>query len=179
MSDMEQKIIFQGELQLTGWGDSSTTGPWVKFWTHPEDLERFKLLRERKGKTEGTRIACVMVEINEDETIVTQPPAPAPDPERYKPHVGPLGMLAVRWCKEPEFQAWAWAMVEGNFFDPRHRLTEDQAKTFILERAGVVEKYGQQASRKHLDADADCGESFQMNVRGPYMKHLMARGILR
>ena len=79
----EENILFQGELQMAAWGDSSTTGPWVKFWCHPEDLEHFKLLRLRKNNKEaGTRIGAVMVEIGGDEAVVRQgnPPAAANEP---------------------------------------------------------------------------------------------------
>jgi hypothetical protein len=176
----DRRILFQGELQLMRWSESSNTGATVTFWVHPEDLESFKLLRVRAGKQVGQRIGTVMVEIGDDEAIVEQPaptPAPttAPGAVRYqKPSIGAMGMLAVRWCKDLEFQRW----VADQLGDSNERASEADCKQFILMESGVVEKYDP-ASRKHLDADPACGEAFQANVRGPFMRHLAARGVIR
>lgn len=160
----QQNILFQGELQLTAWGDSSTTGAWVKFWVHPEDLEHFKLLRVRKGSKEaGTRIAAVMVEIGDGEAVVRQGNPPAEPPRYQPPHVGALGMLAVRWCRDPNF--WEWA----NSQDFERVTNEAEAKTFILGMSGLTQKHGKEASRKHLDSDPEAGRLFQERVRRPFM----------
>jgi hypothetical protein len=173
----KENILFQGEMQLTAWGDSSTTGAWVKFWIDPEDLEHFKLLRARKGNKEaGTRLAVVMVEIGDDEAVVRQgnpPAASEPEKPRYqKPAIGGMGMLAVRWCKDPEFQAWVAQQTHGGAFDAMDRAPEAECKEFILKKCGVT-------SRKYLDTDPIAHDLFQEDIRGPYMKHLTARGILR
>jgi hypothetical protein len=185
----ERKILFQGEMQLTAWGDSSTTGPWVKFWCHPEDLEQFKLLRARKGNKEaGTRLATVMVEIGDDEAAVTQhggPPTPQPTPEPtpkprvwHPPHIGALGMLAVRYCKSPDFREWVilqapsyWLAEFGKGQD------EEMCKQYILQQCGITSDRFAVPSRKHLDVNADAAALFHERIRIPYLDHLKEQGL--
>jgi hypothetical protein len=180
--------VFQGELQLVRWSESSTNGATVTFWVHPEDLEHFKLLQARKGKVCGTRLGAVMVEIGEDETVVPQEtaqptPAPTPAPRRYHPpSVGALGMLAVRWCRDPVFHEWVsnvandqWMLdMVATELDPA-----DIAKAFILSECGIAQKYGQAASRKYLDTDEQAAAAFQQKIRQPYMQYLNEQGLSR
>jgi hypothetical protein len=154
--------VFQGELQLVRWSESSTNGATVTFWVHPEDLEHFKLLQARKGKVCGTRLGAVMVEIGEDETVVPQEtaqptPAPTPAPRRYHP---------------PNDQ-WMLDMVATEL-DPA-----DIAKAFILSECGIAQKYGQAASRKYLDTDEQAAAAFQQKIRQPYMQYLNEQGLSR
>jgi hypothetical protein len=170
MSDTEHKTLFAGELQLTAWGDSSTTGPWVKFWLHPDDLEQFKLLRQRKGNKEaGTRLGAVMVEINDDETIVTQEPTPKPN--TYSVRIGDLARCAVFWCERPDF--WQWASETSGL----PILDRDDAKDYILSECGVFAKYGKAASRKHLDADAAFSNAFLERILRPFKAYADENGI--
>ncbi len=174
----ENKVLFQGELQLTAWGESSTTGAWVKFWVHPDDLESFKLLRTRVGKVAGQRIGTAMVEIGEDEAVVSHAPAPrptpgpteAPQPRGYRaPHITGLAMLAVRWCQDPEF--WLWASDHyvgpgsaGRFPGYKGRVEgEGAAKDFILEVCGDIK------SRKVLAEDGEPARLFNERIRQPFM----------
>jgi hypothetical protein len=68
MSDVP--TIFNGEMQLMNWGESSANGAWVKFWITPEDLEAFRHLKCKSGKIAGHRVAAVLVEIGDDEQPV-------------------------------------------------------------------------------------------------------------
>lgn len=177
----DRRILFSGEMQLCRWSESSTNGATVTMWVHPDDLDSFKALRARSGKHAGQRLACVLVELGDDEAVVEQPeatPAPTvapgatPSPRRYHPpHIGPLGMLAVRYCKDKQFQRWAadqWGDVNP--------LSEADAKDFILKACGLVAKHGQQASRKHLDIDPEAAALFHENVRLPYLDYLRDQG---
>jgi len=160
------KILFSGELQLTAWGESSTTGAWVKFWIHPEDLEAFKLLRTRVGKVAGQRIGAALVEIADDEAVVSHAPAPSPtpaptqppQPRGYRaPHITGLAMLAVRWCSNPQFLAWLESTkVDGPVYD------SEMAKAFILQTCGIT-------SRKFLAEDGEPARIFNEKIRLPFM----------
>ena len=78
--------------------------------------------------------------------------------------LGDLAWRAVQWCKEPEFRAWLG--VHGDFVN---ELTEDAASEVIKSWCNVE-------SRKELDTNEDAKRLFNQLIRGPYQKHLMARG---
>lgn len=188
MDDAARKILFTGEAQLTAWGESSTTGAWVKMWVHPDDLEAFKLMKLRVGRTAGQRLGVAIVQIGDDEAIVEHrdgqgeaapapapapAPTPAPPPRRnaYTPNIGALGMLAVRWCQDRDF--WRWASQQGiGLVD-----SQDRAKEYVLEVCDVYDRHGQEASRKHLDTDPECAQRFHDMVRIPYRDWLAEQGI--
>lgn len=88
---MNVQPTFQGEVQLAGWSESHNSGCKVTFWlADPSDLEAFRAMTVRKGNTAGQRLACVLVEIGDDE----QPVQAAQEPPK-----GPAG--AERWlCLE-------------------------------------------------------------------------------
>lgn len=171
----EQKIVFQGELQLTRWSESSANGATVTFWVHPEDLESFKVMKARSGKTPGMRLGVVMVAIGDDEQVIEHAPAPsstpAPTPRRVpRPHMGDLGMIAVRWCRDKDF--WRWVAEQVGF-----EAGESVSKEFILQQCGAAERDGSAASRKHLDADPDCAQLFHQRIRIPFHDWLIEQGI--
>lgn len=72
-----------------------------------------------------------------------------------KPKTGPLCLLAVQWCKDPEFQIWADVQ------------DEESAKQFILTTCGVD-------TRKDLDTNSHAAADFDDYIRKPYMVHLKA-----
>lgn len=76
-----------------------------------------------------------------------------------KPKGGALAKLAGMWCNDPEFQNWACSK------------TPEQAAQFIYGACGVE-------SRTELDHDSEAAERFHRSVRGPYQKHLIARGVV-
>lgn len=77
------KPTFQGEVQLVGWSDTHTRGPIIALrLSDSEELEVFKGMTVRKGGVAGQRLACVLVEIGDDEKPVhQQPQAAAADAE--------------------------------------------------------------------------------------------------
>ena len=87
-----------------------------------------------------------------------------------KPKGGALSKLAGMWCNDPEF--WAWAedeTHEGIFW---HVNNAAEAKLFVVEICEIE-------SRAELDHDPIAAEKFHRLIRGPYQKHLIARGIVQ
>ena len=78
--------------------------------------------------------------------------------------LGDLAWRAVQWCKDPEFRAWL--RVHRDF---ANELTEDAASEVIKSWCNV-------GSRKDLDVNAEAAKRFHQLIRGPYQKHLLARG---
>lgn len=150
---MEENLVFRGELQLLAWGESMQQGAWVKFQVHPDDLEAFKLLRARAGKTPGQRLGVAMIMIADDETVVEHKPAESAPGAHSDPVKGPavrlgdMGRTAVIWCGRPDFQRWCEQVSGLPITDA------DDAKEFILDECGVTHDKGVQASRKHLDME--------------------------
>lgn len=171
---MSAKILFQGEMQLARWSESSQNGAMVTFWVHPEDLESFKTLKARAGKSAGQRLAVVMVEIDEGEGMVEENPAatPAPKPAAYpKPIVGKAAMTAVGYCNNKDFWEWATKHYGGRGYNGEV-AGHAAAKAFILDVCGIAAKYGEKASRKHLDTDGEAAMAFEQKIRHPYAQWL-------
>jgi hypothetical protein len=146
--------IFSDEVQLAGWSDSHNSGAKVTFWLKdPEQLAAFRGMTERKGKTAGQRLAMVLVEINDDETLGS------PQPEKEKP--GPLCMLAVQWCKDENFQGW--------LLEPSRRFVsldwEKDARAMLLHKCQIQ-------SRRDLDTNPEAANLFQTLIRTPFMAYL-------
>lgn len=93
----------------------------------------------------------------------------APDPvEAAHRQLGPLALLAVQWCRDPQFQAWAghnWPHT-----DTSAPLTQEQCRMLILD----VCKIG---SRRELDTVPSAADVFQREFRGPYMDHMKEVGV--
>jgi hypothetical protein len=142
---------FQGEIQLAGWSESHNGGCKVTFWLADSDeLEAFRAMTVRKGNTAGQRLACVLVEIGDDEQPVEQP-APRKDTR------GPLCREACDYCAMPEFRRYVSNRLNGDFCD------EQMAKDWILRQCCGI------ASRKELDSDPDAAALFVKCVRVPFM----------
>ena len=86
-----------------------------------------------------------------------------------KPKGGPLAKLAGMWCADREFQSWVQSTTHSGIFWPCSDSTE--AKLFVCEICEVE-------SRSELDHNEHAAELFHQVIRGPYSKHLMARGIV-
>lgn len=146
---------FHGEMLLRRWSESSTQGVQVTLaLADSDDLGKFKGL-------EGKRFMAVLVQLGDDEQPV--PPGPAP-----RERLGDLAWRAVQWCKEPEFIAWINSTTHNGIM--WHVKSEDDARAFVCEICGV-------SSRKELDTDPTARSLFNASIRGPYHKHLMARGL--
>lgn len=81
-----------------------------------------------------------------------------------KPKGGPLAKLAGIWCNDPEF--WKWLET-----DPDNACHSAQGAAHCLYAICGIE------SRVELDNDPAAAERFHRLIRGPYSRHLVARGI--
>lgn len=143
------KPTFQGEVQLAGWSETHTGGCKITLWlSDPSDLDVFRALTVRKGNTAGHRLACVLVEIGDDERPV-EPPA------SEKPKGGPLAKLAGQWCGDPIFWEWLEETVGEKV------ASADDAAILVRHVCDV-------ASRAELDNDAAAADRFHRLVRRPY-----------
>jgi len=82
-----------------------------------------------------------------------------------KPKGGPLAKLAGIWCNDPEF--WKWLET-----DPDNACHSAQGAAHCLYAICGIE------SRVELDNDPAAAERFHRLIRGPYNRHLIARGIV-
>lgn len=167
----EPTPTFAGEVQLRRWSESNTQGVQVTFaLADSSDLEKFRGL-------DGKRFMAVLVQIGDDEQPVdTRNSGDVPKPGKSRNDREPLGDLcwrAVQWGKEAEFQDW----IAGKALDDRVvvgecQISEDAARRLILLYCDIE-------SRKELDTNPEAARKFNQLIRGPYQKHLIARGIVR
>ena len=90
-------------------------------------------------------------------------------PNIEKPKGGALSKLAGMWCHDQEFKNW----INDNDHEGSSWHCEDanDAKFFVCEICGIE-------SRAELDHNDWAAELFHSKIRGPYSKHLIARGIV-
>lgn len=162
----EPTPTFAGEFQLRRWSESNTQGVQVTFaLADSSDLEKFRGL-------DGKRFMAVLVQIGDDEQPVdTRNSGDVPNAGKSHIQREPLGDLcwrAVQWCKTPEF--WDW--VAGQCQCHPAAVEEKQAREYILLKCGID-------TRKELDTNPEAARKFNQFIRGPYQKHLIARGIVR
>lgn len=150
------KPTFQGEVMLLGWSESHNGGAKVTFQlADPSDLEPFKAMTVAKGKTAGQRLACVLVEIGEDEQ-----PVPQQD-QSADLKGGPLAKLAGMWCNEPTFWKWINEQTKWNAYGA------EDAAAYVRGVCGVE-------SRAQLDSDCGAAHAFHSMIREPYRVYLAA-----
>lgn len=77
-----------------GWGESDSSGAWIKFQVMPEDLDRFRGL---KGQCFAMVLAMMDSEPQED-----------PEKEPEKPKGGKHSRDAALVCQQVEFQRFAY-----------------------------------------------------------------------
>jgi hypothetical protein len=137
---------------LAGWSETHNGGAKVTFWlSDPDELAAFKQMTVAKGKTAGQRLACVLVEIGEDES----PKEPEPPKEELKG--GPLAKLAGMWCQSADFQAWCGQESAAG------------ARAFILDTCGID-------SRAELDHNQAAATRFHEDIRIQYADWLKETG---
>jgi hypothetical protein len=151
--------VFEGEMQLMNWGESSANGAWVKFWITPEDLEAFRHLKCKSGRIAGHRVAAVLVEIGDDEKPVQQL-----DPEKAKG--GALAKLAAMLGDDVEF----WKFLT-------HQFSLEEACESPDNAAEVIREVCEIESRSELDWHTDAANRFHSQIRGPWLKWRAQRGL--
>lgn len=165
----EPKPTFAGEVQFRRYSDTSTQGTQIVLaLPDREALQSFIGL-------EGKRFMAVLVQIGDDEQPVdasnSRDIAKVRKSDIAREPLGDLCWRAVQWCKEPEFHWWLASTVCPE--RPHDmRIDEEDAKGYILEWCGID-------SRKELDTNPEAARNFHQHIRGPYQKHLIARGIVK
>lgn len=146
---------FQGETQFLAWGDGPS-GPWVKLLLpESDDLAPFRGMTSAKKGMAGQRLACVLVEIGDDEQPVL--------PEPLKG--GALAKLAGQFCGERTFQDWLATIYTEQVEKYSANTIDDEAIA-----AKVVRELCGVKSRAELDHNAEAARKFQEFIRKPYMK---------
>lgn len=140
------KPAFQGEMMLAGWTQSHNSGTKVSFWINDEDLEAFKHLTARKGKTAGQRFMAVLVQIGDDE----QPVSPGGDAPARRPSTA-LALSAVTICRDPVFQEFVGEAVRWHPTDAAAR--EEQAAEYVRDYCRIE-------SRSELDKSPTAAQLF-------------------
>nr|WP_279091364.1 hypothetical protein [Comamonas thiooxydans] len=169
---------FKGELQFRRYSDTSTQGQQVVFAVADrEALECFI------GK-EGKRFAAMLVELGEDEQPVSANPLipknSCTKPELKREPLGDLCWRAVQWCREPEFAYFIGPVYYREFPGglPGTPVIPTDGPMEVFTKFAVQKLCGVE-SRKELDTNPEAARKFNQLIRGPYQKHLIARGIVR
>jgi hypothetical protein len=84
------------------------------------------------------------------------------NPITGKTPIGPLCMLSVKWCKEPEF--WKWLET-----DPENAAHSEKGAAMCVTTICGVD------SRKDIDINPQAAKIFHRQIRGPYSKYLIAQ----
>lgn len=139
------KIAFQGELMLLQWSESSTRGRTATFLMNEEgESHPFRDFTIKSGKRSGQRFMVVMVQVDDDEQLVTQEKT--------------LSQHAFLLCRDPEFWNWAGARSFDRIVD------EASARAYICTSIGIK-------SRSEIDRDPAAGVAFQKHIQAPYEEH--------
>jgi hypothetical protein len=124
------KPVYKDEVFLLGWSETHNGGAKVTFLLPDSSaLEPFKLMTVAKGKTAGQRLACVLVEIGDDEQPAVEQPAKT---EEKKTRVHSK-WLAMR-LKEAEFRAFLQIHYEVQINN------EAEADQFVKQLLGIQSK---------------------------------------
>ena len=114
--------------------------------------------------TPGTPAAVAALQVGYA-AVQPAPMAVMGNPIAEKPKGGPLSKLAGMWCEEPDFQKW---------INAKYVLGEPIRGASGA--ADVIRKLCLIDSRAELDHDTRAEELFNSLFRGPYSKHLLAKG---
>lgn len=121
------------EVQLTGWGDGHSSGPWVKFRVEPETYEWFKQWNPDGKHQQRFHLVAVPIDDNEE-------PKPAPKKTFHElSRAQQAGIL----CGDQTFRGWLAAKFPQTFGAWKEKTPED-ASEFVRHFCGVE-------SRKDLD----------------------------
>ena len=169
---------YLGEAQLLGWSESHNSGAKLTLaLPEPSDLVPFRTMTVKKGKQAGQIIACLMVEINDNEDCLAAlqrglnsglPMSMRAPKAEEPPAIGPMCRLAAQWCKRADFQDWvyethrdAWDGITDVPLSGIENLDEHAAK--VIRHVCGVE------SRKELDANLEARAKFNREFRLPFM----------
>lgn len=94
-------------------------------------------------------------------------PGPPPPFIEEREQIGPLCMLAVKLCREPDFQVWLQHEFAGLVDEAESRTPEEWAKRVIMEACEI-------GSRRDLDESEPAAEAFHYLIRKPYHAYVEA-----
>lgn len=145
---------YTGEAQFLAWGDGPA-GPWVKILLpDSDDLGPFRGMTAAKKTMAGQLLAVKIVEVDPD---AKQPPEPVEAAHRT---LGPLALLAVQLCRDPDFQAWV-----GDRYELGRVADEAECKAVILDACKI-------GTRRELDAVPAAAAVFHEVFRKPFHEHM-------
>ena len=133
MTNPESLIYWSDESQLMGYGESDSSGCWIKLQMHPEDMDKFRGIK-------GTVFHITMVKIQDNGE-----PEKQQKPYADKP-IGPLCREANDMCHYAEFQLFLQSYFGHQGAMPK--LTPHYA-------AKAVRIYCNVTTRKAIDYDQD------------------------
>lgn len=159
------------EAMLLRWLEGSSQGCVVTLLLpDPSDLEPFKAMTLAKKSKDGG-MAGQILEIEWREQTDEEPPITPEEVAKAfdarvihsQPRtVGPLCLLAVRWCKDPLFQEWLSSAYAKKWEPLRELPPEEWAKRIVLDLCKIP-------SRTELDENGDAARDFDELIRKPFM----------
>jgi hypothetical protein len=159
---------FRDEVQFLAWGDGPQ-GPWIKLkLPDSDDLAPFRGMTAAKATQAGQRMACVLVEIGDDEKAVPNRSDTKTSADDSKLKGGELARLSGILCNQPDFQAWlrdtfpsAW--VEVSTEAPGTDVDSDITARMVRRICAVN-------SRAELDHNALAADTFHQRIRLPWLE---------
>ena len=131
MTNPESLIYWSDESQLMGYGESDSSGCWIKLQMHPEDMDKFRGLK-------GTVFHLTLAKV---EDIRTEYEKREEKPYADKP-IGPLCREALNAAENPKWQEF----LQVSMPDVMQKLTPHYA-------AKAIHLYCDVTTRKALDYD--------------------------
>ena len=143
MIDQEKTVAFTGETMLLNWSESNTRGRTVTFLLGEDgDAHPFRDFTVKSGKKAGQRFMMVLVQVDDDETVVQRTPS----------------QIAFLYCRDEVF--WHWCT--------EHSLLtiadEHSARSYILELCKVK-------SRGDLDKVSSARALWDALIHTPFNKY--------
>ena len=120
----ESLIYWSDESQLMGYGESDSSGCWIKLQMHPEDMDKFRGIK-------GTVFHITMVKIQDNGE-----PEKQQKPYADKP-IGPLCREANDLCQVKDFQEFLQYYVGGDIIP---KCTPHYAAVAIRQYCGITTK---------------------------------------
>lgn len=171
---------FQDEVQFLAWGDGPQ-GPWIKLkLPDSDDLGPFRGMTQAKATMAGQRMACVLVEIGEDErprdpfiegnqwtpeqreAMAARGAAPF-EPNRIKG--GELSKCAGQLCASTVFHDWLQLHHFQFWMDAIDTVVGDNPVDIAAE---AVRQICGVTSRAHLDHAPLSATKFHEQIRRPF-----------
>jgi hypothetical protein len=147
------------DLMLLNWSISATGGAKMIVAISEEELEQFRKFSRKEGKTPGQRFQTAWVPIGDDERPIKTP-------------IGPLCLLAARWCRDQRFIEFLEATWPTLWHTGVSELSESgefegsEIAAFIVHRVCGI------SSRRELDTNKQAAQTFNLTIRGPFSEVL-------